>query len=409
MRILLSAYACEPAFGSEPEVGVRALLAAASRHEVCALTRTHSVPLVRDLLDEQLPDAKVELIGYDTPGAPRDIGARARPMQYLHYERWQREAARRALSLDRVHDFDLVHHVTYSPYWARAGVAALPKPVVLGPLGGGVECPLFLLPQLGPRGLAEEVVRSATRRLSARRPVVHGPLAQAACVLAQNAETLARLPSPERAVVLNTGSMIGCPTVPGPGGGQRSNEIVFASRLIPWKGGALALRALRHVGHDGPLVFCGSGPDRRRLSRLASKLGLDHRVQFVDRLPRDQMLLRLARCAVLLHPAVHEEGSIVLAEALALGTPLVALRRGGVIESMSYWPASPAKLVEPSDPETTARRLAAAIDGFLGDPPPIPTRPMPPAVDFEDRLLGVYDDVLRATAGPRAEVGSGVS
>jgi hypothetical protein len=44
MKVLLSALACEPDKGSEPEVGFRALLAAASHHEVWVLTLPESIP-----------------------------------------------------------------------------------------------------------------------------------------------------------------------------------------------------------------------------------------------------------------------------------------------------------------------------------------------------------------------------
>ena len=45
-----SALSCEPDRGSEPEVGFRALLAAASEHEVWAITLSHSVGRILDAL-----------------------------------------------------------------------------------------------------------------------------------------------------------------------------------------------------------------------------------------------------------------------------------------------------------------------------------------------------------------------
>ena len=47
MKILMSALACEPGKGSELEVGFRALLAAASQHEVWVLTNSATIPTVR--------------------------------------------------------------------------------------------------------------------------------------------------------------------------------------------------------------------------------------------------------------------------------------------------------------------------------------------------------------------------
>ena len=51
MKILMSALACEPGKGSELEVGFRAMLAAASRHEVWVLTNSATIPIVRRAID----------------------------------------------------------------------------------------------------------------------------------------------------------------------------------------------------------------------------------------------------------------------------------------------------------------------------------------------------------------------
>ena len=52
-----------------------------------------------------------------------------------------RKAAVRAVDLERI-NFDVVHHVTLAASWTRAGVTTVDKPVIWGPVGGGVETPL---------------------------------------------------------------------------------------------------------------------------------------------------------------------------------------------------------------------------------------------------------------------------
>ena len=42
-----------------------------------------------------------------------------------------------------------MHHVTLASYWTRTGVAAVEKPLVVGPVGGGVDPPLRLFPDAG--------------------------------------------------------------------------------------------------------------------------------------------------------------------------------------------------------------------------------------------------------------------
>jgi len=134
----MSALACEPGKGSELEVGYRAVLAAASRHDVWVLTNADSVPAVAAAISETELAPRIHLEGVDF-GLDEDAFARlTTPGFHWFYDRWQRRAAARALDLDRHLDFDVVHHVTLASYWTRAAVAAVDKPLVWGPVGGGV-------------------------------------------------------------------------------------------------------------------------------------------------------------------------------------------------------------------------------------------------------------------------------
>jgi hypothetical protein len=73
------------------------------------------------------------------------------------------------------------------------------------------------------------------------------------------------------------------------------------------------------------------------------------------------------------------------------------------------WSSSPARLVAPTGVDATARQLAMAIDGFLADPPPVPSTTILPDTPFAETLLGAYDRAVGgagrvpATEGPESE------
>ena len=154
MKILMSAMACEPGKGSELEVGFRAMLAAARVHEVWVLTNQDSIPALRASLEGRPEAERIHLEGIDFGVDAEGIALLTIPGFHFYYDRWQRKAAARAVELDRQVDFDVVHHVTLAAYWTRAGVAVLDKPLVWGPVGGGVEPPLSCSREWGWRGLA---------------------------------------------------------------------------------------------------------------------------------------------------------------------------------------------------------------------------------------------------------------
>jgi len=393
MRLLLSAFWCQPGSGGEPHVGWQALLAAAEHYEVWVLTHAANVETLRHELNTACLQGRVHLEGVS-------LGSQADRLRYAdslrfhwYHDRWQRRAGERARQLDRTLNFDLVHHVTLAAYWTRAGAATLDKPLVWGPVGGGVELPLSLLGELGAAGTAEFLSRRIGRRMLARYPPVAELPRRAAVTLVPNQETAAAI-GPARTVRVVPQAT--CARVvqirPEP---KRSRELAFIGRLVPWKAARLAVRALRHLRHrEAVLHIYGDGPDRQRVLVAARRWGLEHRVAFQGRLPHADLHTRLARAAALVHPALHEESGLAVAEALSLGTPVVCLDRGGPRELIRHWPTSPAATVQAGGAQVTARRLAAAVDRFLDDPPPIPPTPLAPTTSFAEALQEAYSKAL---------------
>ncbi|CCC81996.1 glycosyltransferase family 4 protein [Thermoproteus tenax] len=114
-----------------------------------------------------------------------------------------------------------------------------------------------------------------------------------------------------------------------------SPDIVFVSRLMEYKGGARLIRAFRHVAKeikDAKLHIVGSGPEEPVLKELAAKFELNNRVVFHGWLKRVDALKIMARSRLLTHPSLYESFGYVIAEAYALGKPVVAHRAPYSIE-----------------------------------------------------------------------------
>ncbi len=399
VKILMSAYACEPGKGGEPGAGLAAVLAAAREHDIWVITRPNNIsPLERFLADHPARD-RIALHGFDVPGRLLRTKNRSAALLAAYYELWQRRVGDFAIALDREVDFALVHHVTFANYWTPPGVAAVDKPLVWGPVGGGVEVPWRLATLLGWRGLAGDVVRFGVRRgFGSRRSVVQAQRT-ASVLFAQNSATRHRLAAARDVAILPNATAVGLTDVPG-SRQLRSKEIAVVGRLIPLKGCALAIAAFANVSHrDATLTFFGTGPERGRIERLARRLGMSDRIEFAGHLDRHSVLARMARAGVVLHPALHDEAPWSVAEALSLATPVVCLGHGGPGELVRMWPHSPAVPVVPTDTAGTAQAMAHAIDGFLASPPVVPETPRPPATDFAASLLSAYRRTL-ATPSP---------
>src|SRR5262245_30001205 len=247
MKILMSALACEPGRGSELEVGYRAMLAAARVHDVWVLTNKDSVPALRGALAGRPEADRIHLEGIDFGVDAEGIALLTIPGFHFYYNRWQRRAAARAIELDRLVDFDVVHHATLAAYWPRAGVAVLEKPLVWGPVGGGVEPPLPLLRELGWRGVIEDAGRLVVRRFLGRFGQARQVQRRAVVTFAQNSATLKRIRTDGTISIMSNATVVdlGDLRVEGP----RTKDVYFVGRLVHWKGPLLALRAFRYVRH----------------------------------------------------------------------------------------------------------------------------------------------------------------
>ena len=109
---------------------------------------------------------------------------------------------------------------------------------------------------------------------------------------------------------------------------RRNGHFLAASRLVPYKNIEAVVRAFGLLP-DLELVVAGDGPQAHRLRKIASP-----NVSFVGYVPDAELrdLMASARAFVF---AAEEDFGIIPVEALSEGTPVLALARGGVRETVT--------------------------------------------------------------------------
>lgn len=393
MRILISAFSCAPGRGSEPEVGLQAVLIAASQHEVWAITERDNIAPLREFFEDHPAGGRIHLIGLDVGGIRALVKDRVGLLTFhWYYAAWQRRLAEVAVRLDSEIDFQVVHHVTLAAYWSRAGVAAVNKPLIWGPVGGGTTAPISMFPAMGFVGGIGDLIRTFSRPIIASITGAQRIAERAAVVLAQNPETAGRFPQSALVRILPNG-LVAAQSLDRPSATRPepnlAPRILVSGRLVGWKGTSLAVRAMFHIRNtEATLEIFGDGTQRRRLQRLVKRLRLGSRVYFHGNVPRDELLAAFGSASALIHPALHDESPLTVVEALALGIPVVCLDRGGPRVIASYWPNVPKRLVPASTPAATVRLLASALDEVIGQRAEFDSAP---AECFADGLLSAYD------------------
>jgi glycosyltransferase involved in cell wall biosynthesis len=386
MRILAFAYACEPGRGSEPGAGWSWARMLAGLGETWVVTRANNRAAIEAGL-AGLPEAdRLHFLYVDLPERARRW-KRGRRGIHLYYLLWQLAALRAAREAHRRERFDLVWHLTLANVWFGSVAPLVGPPAVYGPVGGGARVPWRLLPTLGARGVATEAVRTSVE-LGARyaNPLARLAWRRSRLVLVQNPETRRWLPRRhrERAELLPN-VVLDLPAAPRrPGGRAGPPTAAYAGDLLPLKGVALALRTVAQLP-GWRLLVAGSGPDEARLRRLAGTLGLDGRVEFLGWLPRDRWLELLAEeVDVFLFPSLRDQAPWAVAEARALGLPVVCVGVGGP-------PQLGGRPVPAAGPAGTVRGLAQALQAATTDPVP-----PPPAFDLASRRQRLTELLARS-------------
>lgn len=109
---------------------------------------------------------------------------------------------------------------------------------------------------------------------------------------------------------------------------EKDDYYVTASRLVPYKRVDLVVDAFAGM-KDKKLIVIGDGPDLEKIRAKAAP-----NIEIKGFLPFDQMLRYIQRARAFVF-AAEEDFGIMPVEALACGTPVIALNKGGTAESVT--------------------------------------------------------------------------
>lgn len=332
MKILASAYACDPHVGSEPGIGWNWVRQIARQHDCWLITRENNVEAIEERAREEGLDG-LHVVGFDLPAWMRfwKHGSRgAVPYFYL----WQLGLVPLARRLDREHDFDVVHHLTFASSWIPSGLSWVGKPFVWGPVGQHPVVPeRFILEQDRRLRLAERGRQLARTVLAKADPFMRHTVRHADCILSLGEEGM-RAWRPRHGDRIFPMLACGTETDPRAAGTPRRDgplRISFVGRLVDQKGIRLAYEAFRRLADEGPACefhIFGTGPRGSWLEQRVRADRLDETVFLHGHVPHEEALAGMDESDVFLFPSFEGAGMVVV-EALARGCPVVCLDFGG--------------------------------------------------------------------------------
>lgn len=368
IRVLLSAYACEPGKGSEPGVGWRWTRGLAERVQLTVLTRSNNQEAIERAVaatesDDPLRDVRFL---YHDLGSPSKFLKRCRLLPTMaYYFLWQWTAARRHQREARA--ADVVHHLTFCTALCPGFWQTKKHPFVIGPVAAPLVSPYYLS-LFGTKAPAQ-----ALRNLLIENflciPWLRNTFRSASSVIPANSDMyhlLANLGIPAEKIILDTGP----PEVTGDHAREsRSGAIrlMYAGQLERRKGLELSLRALSTAVKkcECSLDVFGRGPDQERLIRLARSLALENQVRFHGAVPQAELAKHFKRADAFLFTSVRDTSAGVNLEAMAYGLPVICIAHQGVGDITDD---SCAERILPGPIPETIQAVADAIVRMANDP-----------------------------------------
>lgn len=335
LRILLSAYACEPGKGSEPEVGWRwAVELSRLGHEVWVLTRENNrLNIESDASASALPN--LHFVYFDLPGwairLKRILGTN------FYYALWQRHALRIAQELHESVRFDRAQHITFVAARHPSFLSKLGVPYIFGPVAGGECAPGDLTVRLPAKFKLQEAIRSIMNQWLMNTAAVKETLTKAERILVTSEQTRAILPRDFQSRAEISLAITAPPPLSIAHEARERDitvplKLLYVGRLVFLKGIHLAFLGIHRALQQGAptqLTLVGDGPDKPYFMQMATDLGIQEHIRWVNWVPREALPAIYEEHDVLLFPSMRDSGGMVVLEAMQYGLPTICLALGG--------------------------------------------------------------------------------
>jgi len=337
LKVLISAYACEPSKGSEPAIGWDWVTEIANRgHHLVVFTRLNNKNNIESFLHQK----KLNLGGtirfeyYDLPKFVLFLKKKF-SLTRVYYLFWQFFVFKRIKNITQEEKFDFVHHLTFVSLRHFTHLGKLNIPLILGPLAGGDSSPYYLRKSINWYFFLSEYFRDFTKFCLKFDPFFLNSLKKAKLIICATPATKNLVPDKflNKTKIINQISM----EIPQEVNFQNTNNfrnknILFVGKLIDLKGMSIGLEAFSLAIKKDPKLFLtiiGTGVKEKDWKLLAKNLEIQNRIKWIPWVNQTELKKIYPKYSTLIFPSLHDSGGQVILEAVSHGLKVIALDIGG--------------------------------------------------------------------------------
>ena len=346
MKVLISAYACEPNQGSEPGVGWNwSLQAAKNGHQIHVITRTNNKKTIEN---ENLNNFDITFHYVDYSNfickMKKKFGNYG---TIIYYYFWQLLVYQKAKKLDSKYKFELLHHITFVTDWMPSGLSLLKTPFLWGPIGGySHKIPAGILYSLPLSAIIAEYLRRFMQSFFYYLdPFLSKTRENANKILFYTNESMevtsSKWKEKSRSIIhigINKNEL----ALKHASDSQnyfdnKEFKILSNGRLVSWKGYDLLILGfsefLKKTNQSSQLLITGNGQYKNYLQRLIESYKLQSNIKILRRLPaRQDVLHTIFQCDLYALLTFRDGPPVGILEAMGVGKPILCLGYGATGE-----------------------------------------------------------------------------
>lgn len=327
-NILYSAYFCNPTESSESYTAVKWLEVLLKQHQVKLLTNRSCADALHKYFNP-LP-ANLEIIGFDIP---HWLEKKRKMQLYPGYFSFDSKSYKYVRKNQALLDWtDVILKKTPSSFRYFTSLYKLNKPLVVGPIGGGLQIPEELKAYFRKEPMLNKL--RVLDRWLLRIPPFSRQLNksdQLLITLDYLREVLPPQYEHKMTTILDTGINIADRELAAGKPPTDRINLLYVGKLVRYKGAELLIRSLIPLKGKINLVLhlIGDGAERDNLKALVAQNGLSDRVIFHGNKQRAEVFEYYRQADLFCFPSLTEASGNVLLEAMLYSLPILTINNGG--------------------------------------------------------------------------------
>ncbi|MBR2705299.1 MAG: glycosyltransferase family 4 protein [Clostridia bacterium] len=332
MKILYSAFECNPYRGSEAFCGWSWVINMNKYHEIFVITRNENKKDIEKFCKEN--DVKNIHFYFCDVSDKINLYYKYNKFFMQYYVLWQNAAYKMAKKICEVNEIDIIHHITLGDFRVIGKMWKLKTNFVFGPLGGAQYIPKSLNKYSKGHKLNE-----AYRKMINSFKIIdfryRKAIKKTKKIFCANEETLNfmnRITNEEKCELLTENGINDIYV-------HEKNDcekirIIWLGRIVYRKGIEFLIDSLKYIETSKKFEICLYGNDQgnevNKLTKKAKELGVADKISFCGKIEHTEINKIYNDADFFVFPSLRETTGTVIFEALSHGLPIVGLNQNGL-------------------------------------------------------------------------------